>query len=203
MLKFKNVFFCRLDDIEDNNALRRGSPTAHTIYGIRATVNSGQYVFFLIINQILTTFPGHLALDALSIYFSNIGKHFYGTGKNVKRGRGWTNLFIVSFLGVEMYRREFRQCPNEAEYLDIVANKTGALVVLFGGLLQLFSEAKETYNFVQIQTLLGVYVQMQDDYRNLHSADVSVPVFCNTNPPTRKIIFFLLCHTFKEENFKL
>jgi geranylgeranyl diphosphate synthase type 3 len=41
----------RIDDIEDNSKLRRGIPVAHLIYGIPATINCANYMYFLALQQ--------------------------------------------------------------------------------------------------------------------------------------------------------
>jgi len=35
-----------IDDVEDNSRLRRGIPCAHLLYGVPATINSANYVYF-------------------------------------------------------------------------------------------------------------------------------------------------------------
>jgi len=40
-----------VDDIEDNSKLRRGVPVAHLIYGVPATINCANYVYFLALEK--------------------------------------------------------------------------------------------------------------------------------------------------------
>lgn len=47
------ALFYRIDDIEDNSVLRRGIPVAHSIYGVAATINSANYVYFLGLEKVL------------------------------------------------------------------------------------------------------------------------------------------------------
>ena len=42
-----------MDDVEDNSELRRGSPVAHTIYGVPQTINTANYVYFQAIQELL------------------------------------------------------------------------------------------------------------------------------------------------------
>lgn len=42
-----------MDDVEDNSELRRGTPVAHTIYGIPQTINTANYVYFLAMQELL------------------------------------------------------------------------------------------------------------------------------------------------------
>lgn len=44
---------CRMDDVEDNSELRRGSPVAHTIYGVPQTINTANYVYFQAVQELL------------------------------------------------------------------------------------------------------------------------------------------------------
>lgn len=46
-------FLCRIDDIEDNSRLRRGTPVAHLIYGVPTTLNSANYMYFLGLQKLL------------------------------------------------------------------------------------------------------------------------------------------------------
>ena len=40
-----------VDDIEDNSKLRRGMPVAHSIFGVPATLNCANYVYFLALQK--------------------------------------------------------------------------------------------------------------------------------------------------------
>lgn len=42
-----------IDDIQDNSKLRRGSPVAHSIYGVPLTINAANYVYFLAMQKAL------------------------------------------------------------------------------------------------------------------------------------------------------
>ncbi len=42
-----------MDDVEDNSELRRGTPVAHTIYGVPQTINTANYVYFLAMQELL------------------------------------------------------------------------------------------------------------------------------------------------------
>lgn len=42
-----------MDDVEDNSELRRGSPVAHTIYGVPQTINTANYVYFQAVQELL------------------------------------------------------------------------------------------------------------------------------------------------------
>lgn len=42
-----------MDDVEDNSELRRGTPVAHTIYGVPQTINTANYVYFQAVQELL------------------------------------------------------------------------------------------------------------------------------------------------------
>lgn len=39
--------------MEDNSELRRGTPVAHTIYGVPQTINTANYVYFQAVQELL------------------------------------------------------------------------------------------------------------------------------------------------------
>jgi geranylgeranyl diphosphate synthase type 3 len=52
-----------MDDVEDNSELRRGSPVAHTIYGVPQTINTANYVYFQAVQELLELQRGHRSQD--------------------------------------------------------------------------------------------------------------------------------------------
>lgn len=138
----------------DYNDTRRGSPAAHVVYGVPLVVHSAHYLLFAAVRAIIRNYPRHLAVEALTIFYGGMGRHFFGTGE-------------------EMYRREAQLCPTEAEYLVNVRDKTGAIVIFFARLQQLFSKEREKYTFLHVQELFGVLFQLQDDYKNLADKEVT------------------------------
>jgi len=46
------IMMCRIDDVEDGSALRRGFPVAHSIYGIPQTINSANYIYFCALREL-------------------------------------------------------------------------------------------------------------------------------------------------------
>lgn len=53
----------RMDDVEDNSELRRGSPVAHTIYGVPQTINTANYVYFQAVQELLELQRGSKQAD--------------------------------------------------------------------------------------------------------------------------------------------
>ncbi|KAF9346459.1 geranylgeranyl pyrophosphate synthetase, partial [Mortierella sp. NVP85] len=42
-----------VDDIEDDSVLRRGEPVAHKIFGVPATINCANYVYFMALAELV------------------------------------------------------------------------------------------------------------------------------------------------------
>lgn len=103
----------RVDDVEDNSVLRRGIPVANSIFGVAQTINSANYVYFK-------------ALQELSVMGNpKLIEIFTEELLNLHRGQG-----------MELHWRDSLQCPTEADYLEMVDNKTGGLFRLAIKLMQ-------------------------------------------------------------------
>ncbi|CAG8579580.1 7900_t:CDS:2 [Funneliformis caledonium] len=133
-----------IDDVEDDSKLRRGVPVAHSIYGIPATINCANYVYFLGLNE-LTKLND---VNMFNIYTEELLR--------LHRGQG-----------LELYWRDNLICPSEKEFIEMVSNKTGGLLRLGVKLMQAASESKIDY--VPLVNLIGIHFQIRDDYMNLQS----------------------------------
>ncbi|KAK3637396.1 hypothetical protein LTR56_008711 [Elasticomyces elasticus] len=133
-----------VDDIEDNSDLRRGRPVAHSIFGTAQTFNSGNYVYFLALDEIRKLGSS----QAVDIYVEEL--------LNLHRGQG-----------MDLFWRDTLTCPTEAEYLEMVRNKTGGLFRLAIRLMQ--SESTTGRDFLPLVDVLGLQFQICDDYLNLMS----------------------------------
>ncbi|KAF4318975.1 hypothetical protein BBO99_00005216 [Phytophthora kernoviae] len=144
-----------IDDIEDDSEMRRGQPVAHHIFGVPATINCANYVYFLSLQR----------CQALG---------------NPKAMQVYTNemLRLHQGQGLDIFWRDHLQCPTVDEYLEMVQNsyvhfilsilkldKTGGLFRLAVGLMQAFSDC--TLDFTPLVNALAVYFQIRDDYINL------------------------------------
>lgn len=96
-----------IDDVEDDSKLRRGSPAAHTIFGLGTTINSSNYVYF----QALKIAS---EMDNRSAKRTNLVSVFVEEVLNLHRGQGW-----------DIHWRDQGVCPNMSEYEDMVLDKTG------------------------------------------------------------------------------
>ena len=134
-----------IDDIEDNSKLRRGIPVTHSIYGVAATINTANYVYFVAMDK-CRSLPDPAA--AISVFCEEV----------IRLHRG---------QGLDIFWRDHNQCPTEEEYLSMVLDKTGGLFRLAIRLAQTCSKSKT--NFIPLVNAIGSYFQILDDYINLQS----------------------------------
>ncbi|GJJ69152.1 geranylgeranyl diphosphate synthase, type III [Entomortierella parvispora] len=137
-----------VDDIEDDSVLRRGEPVAHKIYGIPATINCANYVYFLALTE-LTKIQNPAML---TIFTEEM-------------------LCLHRGQGMELLWRDSLTCPTEDEYISMVNDKTGGLLRLAVKLMQAASDCPVDY--VPIVELIGIHFQIRDDYMNLQSSQYS------------------------------
>lgn len=133
-----------VDDIEDSSALRRGLPTAHTIYGVPLTINAANYVYFQVFGALVGQAPA---------------THAMVTDELMRLHRG---------QGMDLFWRENLVCPSEEEYIAMVTNKTGGLFRIAIKLMSAMSAVD--VDLVPLVNLVGLLFQIRDDYMNLQSA---------------------------------
>lgn len=160
-----------IDDIEDDSTLRRGQPCAHVKYGVPSTINCGNYMYFVALNNAMTILPqlwlGLSTSDSLkvSLVKEQTMKILVDEMLNLHHGQGldiyWRdNLKAVMTSGL----------PSIAEYLKMVMNKTGGLFRLSVKLLGLFADETKSWDsgyLIRLANLLGIVYQIRDDYLNL------------------------------------
>ncbi|KAF9350448.1 geranylgeranyl pyrophosphate synthetase [Mortierella sp. AD094] len=137
-----------IDDIEDDSELRRGQPVAHKIFGVPATINCANYVYFLALAE-LSKIQNPKMLPIVTEELLSL-----------HRGQG-----------MEMLWRDSLTCPTEEEYITMVNDKTGGLLRLAVKLMQAGGDCKEDY--VHLVELIGIHYQIRDDYLNLQSSQYS------------------------------
>lgn len=137
-----------IDDIQDSSELRRGSPAAHTIYGVPQTINSANYMYFKALEELQALkSPQVVTVFAQELLQLHLGQ------------------------GMDLWWRDMLQCPAEAEYLDMVTKKTGGLFRLALRLLACESSRPPIEELViPLVEKLGVAFQIRDDYQNLVSS---------------------------------
>jgi geranylgeranyl diphosphate synthase, type III len=139
----------RIDDIQDSSVLRRGAPSAHTVFGPAQTINSANYVYFLAMQELYKLGPQSGA--ALQIYCEEM--------LNLHRGQG-----------MDLYWRDTLTLPSEEAYMKMISNKTGGLFRLAVRLMGTVSTC--TIDFMPLVEKIGLIFQIRDDYKNLVSNEV-------------------------------
>ncbi|KAF9959607.1 geranylgeranyl pyrophosphate synthetase [Mortierella alpina] len=137
-----------IDDIEDDSVLRRGEPVAHKIFGVPATINCANYVYFQALAE-LTKIPNP---KMLTIFTEEL-------------------LCLHRGQGMELLWRDSLTCPTEEEYIAMVNDKTGGLLRLAVKLMQAAGNC--TVDYVPMVELIGIHFQIRDDYLNLQSTQYS------------------------------
>ncbi|KAK7514275.1 isoprenoid synthase domain-containing protein [Phyllosticta citriasiana] len=137
-----------VDDVEDSSVLRRGVPVANSIFGTAQTINSANYVYFLAL-QSLSQLRNPAAM---TIFTEEL--------LNLHRGQG-----------MDLFWRDTLTCPSEADYLEMVSNKTGGLFRLAVKLMQ--AESSMELDCVPLVNTIGLLFQILDDHLNLKSARLS------------------------------
>ncbi|KAJ4990121.1 Geranylgeranyl pyrophosphate synthase 2 [Stagonosporopsis vannaccii] len=131
-----------VDDVEDNSILRRGIPVANSIFGVAQTINSANYVYFKALQDLLLMANPKL----IDIFTEEL--------LNLHRGQG-----------MDLYWRDSLTCPSEADYLEMVGNKTGGLFRLAIKLMQ--AESAVEVDCAPLVSTIGLLFQILDDHLNL------------------------------------
>ncbi|KAI4937472.1 uncharacterized protein J4E92_002203 [Alternaria infectoria] len=131
-----------VDDVEDSSILRRGIPVAHSIFGTPQTINSANYVYFRALSLLLSMNNPKL----IEIFTEEL--------LNLHRGQG-----------MDLYWRDTLTCPSEADYLEMVGNKTGGLFRLAIKLMQ--AESHTDIDCTPLVSTIGLLFQILDDHLNL------------------------------------
>ena len=145
-----------LDDIEDGSQLRRGFPATHIVYGTSQAVNSATYLYVQAVEAVHNASKDDPAMMGVFL------KHL----KQLFNGQSW-----------DLYWTYHRRCPTEQQYLEMVDQKTGAMIQLLVGLMNQQRTEKTGNNAADGEALLkfarlfGRYFQVRDDYMNLTSVD--------------------------------
>ncbi|KAF2627380.1 geranylgeranyl pyrophosphate synthetase [Macroventuria anomochaeta] len=131
-----------VDDVEDSSILRRGIPVANSIFGVAQTINSANYVYFKALQELMLMANPKL----IEIFTEEL--------LNLHRGQG-----------MDLYWRDSLTCPSEADYLEMVGNKTGGLFRLAIKLMQ--AESAVQVDCAPLVSTIGLLFQILDDHLNL------------------------------------
>lgn len=136
-----------IDDIQDNSTLRRGRPVAHSVYGVAQTINSANFAYFLALAELQKLRNPRQAVEVF-------------TQEMLALHRG---------QGMDLFWRDTLSCPTEADYLEMVSNKTGGLFRLAARLMQ--TESDMGVDCMPLINVMGLIFQVADDYKNLSDLD--------------------------------
>lgn len=96
-----------MDDVEDNSELRRGTPVAHTIYGVPQTINTANYVYFQAVQELLKLQAGASPLGDYSTLINGDAK-----GKGKGKGKGRENDLIGLVTGTSTLSPFYKLGPR-------------------------------------------------------------------------------------------
>ncbi|KAK1985685.1 geranylgeranyl pyrophosphate synthase [Colletotrichum cereale] len=147
-----------LDDIEDGAKLRRGFPATHVVYGTSQAINSATFLYVQAVEAIYELENKQM----MGVLLARLKQLFCGQS-------------------LDLYWTFNRRCPTEAEYLDMINQKTGALLSMVSDLMVAASPSYRASSpsqqrsaqraFSDFSRLSGLYYQVRDDYMNIMSAD--------------------------------
>ncbi|CAE6479356.1 unnamed protein product [Rhizoctonia solani] len=172
-----------MDDVEDDSQLRRGAPVAHKIYGIPQTINTANYVYFLAYGELFKLRDGdasHRTKDLDKVVTEEL--------LNLHRGQG-----------LDLFWRDSLECPTEAEYIEMVNNKTGGLFRIAIKLMMALSPVEPKVDYVPLVNLIGVYFQIRDDYMNLQSSQASPTPLGLMYKTNAHVFSFLMVHAVRAD----
>jgi len=163
-LEVAHTFLLIHDDIEDFSEMRRGNPCLHITYGIPHAVNMGDYLFFKVIETLLS------------------GKDLWGTEKMLKIMESMTEMFKMTGEGQAMEIDQRDKDLSEATmkwYEEMSLKKTGhysggvpcAIGAIIANGTEEQIEALKNFGFA-----IGIAFQIQDDVLNLTMSEEEVKV---------------------------
>lgn len=144
------------DDVEDDSALRRGKPCIHKIYGVDVAVNAGNAMYFLPLRVLLENKAKLDEKTLLRLY------EVYA--------RELTNIHFGQALDIAWHKGIGE--PNEEQYLQMCAFKTGTLARLSAkmGAIAAGGMQRQVEALGEFAEAVGVAFQIQDDVLNVSSA---------------------------------
>ncbi len=135
------------DDIEDGSELRRGKPTLHVQYGIPLALNTGDALYTLVLSLINRLDDKRLRIDYIDTFTQ-----------------------VVEGQAMDIYWREKGEFPNEDQYYQMIARKTGALIGLSMH-IGAYLAGKDDPSYFRLGRLIGMAFQIQDDLLNLKATE--------------------------------
>ena len=160
-----------MDDVEDSSTLRRGAPVAHAVYGVPQTINTANYVYFLVFAELFAMGRdggnGRSTVNSTATSEQKcIEEMIVDEMLNLHRGQG-----------MDLYWRDNLVCPTEAEYVEMVNNKTSGLLRIVIKLMVAHSpvvRSEDKDALLPLVNLIGLLFQVRDDFMNLRSGDYAL-----------------------------
>lgn len=148
-----------VDDIEDDSALRRGKPCTHKVFGIDVAINAGNAMYFIPLTVLMSNrkkLGNKRTADAYEIYAQEM--------INLSHGQAF-----------DIWWHKGNKDPNEKEYLQMCAYKTGCLARMAAKLGALIGGGtKKQIRIIGVfAEAIGVAFQIQDDILNLVGEEFS------------------------------
>ena len=145
-----------VDDVEDDGDLRRDKPCTHKIFGVDIAVNASSFMYFLpllVLTRNRDRFDEKTLLRAFRIYSQEMINIHAGQGMDIFWHKGKAN-------------------PNEKEYMQMCAYKTGTLARMSARLAVALSGGSEKQEEAlgKFAEAIGVAFQIQDDLLDIISS---------------------------------
>jgi geranylgeranyl diphosphate synthase type 3 len=96
LVKLCIILHTRFDDVMDHSVLRKGVPSAHTLYGVPSTINAAIYAYFVAMNKMNSlNHPKAMLLCTEQM------------------------MELYHTQGMEIYWRDNHTCPSVKEYEEV------------------------------------------------------------------------------------
>ncbi|OHW90465.1 geranylgeranyl pyrophosphate synthase [Colletotrichum incanum] len=140
-----------LDDIQDDSPMRRGKTATHLIFGQAQAINSANFLYVRVVQEVHAT--RNTAL--MDILLEEL--------EDLHVGQSW-----------DLYWKYNLRWPSEAEYFSMIDLKTGGLFRMLVRMMQTLSPLKDR-DFVcdTLVSMVSRFFQVRDDYLNLNSREYS------------------------------
>ncbi|GKT91975.1 geranylgeranyl pyrophosphate synthase [Colletotrichum tofieldiae] len=138
-----------LDDVHDNSPVRRGSPSAHVVFGAAQATNSASYLMIKCVDL-----ARRLGDDTLSCLLSELGQLHLGQSHDLV----WT--FHC-------------RAPSIPEYYNHLEQKTGGLFRMASRMMRASATQNKHLDACKLMSLLGRLYQLRDDYQDIMSESLS------------------------------
>jgi geranylgeranyl pyrophosphate synthase len=145
-----------IDDVEDGGELRRGLPCTHRTFGVDVAINAGNFLYFMPLLFFMENrgrFDDKIALRVVRIYAQEM--------TNIHAGQA-----------MDIWWHKGNQTPNEAQYMQMCAYKTGTLSRASARFAVALSEGsvEEEEKIGRFAEAIGVAFQIQDDILDIVSS---------------------------------